>query len=137
MREGEGVETFYNGEKYVGQYRADSRHGLGSAYYRSGQLKYVGEWREGSPHGNGTYLALNGDRYEGQFRRGVITGPGTITQTNGNRRVLEDSETIQFRNSPNKYLDLINTIIQYLGLENFFQKYRTFYDNFIWPNLPG
>ena len=105
--------------------------------YRSGQLKYVGQWREGSPHGNGTYLALNGDKYEGQFRRGVITGPGTITQTNGNTRVLEDSETIQFRNSPNKYLDFINTILQYLGLENFFQKYRTFYDNFIWPNLPG
>ena len=119
-------------------YRADSRDGLGSAYYKSGQLKYVGEWREGSPEGNGTYLALNGDKYEGRFRRGVITGPGKITQTNGNSRVLEDSETIQFRNSnSNKYLDLINTLLQYLGLENFFQKYRTFYDNFIWPNLPG
>ena len=99
---------------------------------------YVGEWREGSPEGAGTYLALNGDKYEGKFRRGVITGPGTITQTNGNSRVLEDSQTIQFRNSnSNKYLDLINTLLQYLGLEDFFQKYRTFYDNFIWPNLPG
>ena len=98
----------------------------------------MGEWRGGSPEGNGTYLALNGDKYEGMFRRGVITGPGTITQTNGNRRVLEDSETIQFRNSTsNKYLDLISTLMQFLGLENFFQKYRTFYNNFIWPYLPG
>ena len=64
---------------------------------------------------------------------------GTITETNGKVRHLEDSESIQFRNNDysNKYLDLITTILQYLGLQNFFEKYRTFYNNFIWPNLPG
>ena len=114
------------------------RQGLGSAYYRTGQLKYVGEWWGGSPHGNGTYVALNGDKYQGGFRRGVISGPGTITETNGNTRIIGDSESIQFRNSnSNKYLELINSLVIYLGLENFFEKYRTFYDNFVRPNLPG
>ncbi len=40
----------------------------GTAYYPNGQVKYVGEWKDGSPNGNGTYLALNGDRYVGMFR---------------------------------------------------------------------
>ena len=27
MRDGEGIETFYNGEKYVGDYREDNKEG--------------------------------------------------------------------------------------------------------------
>ena len=27
MRDGQGIETFYTGEKYIGGYRADRRHG--------------------------------------------------------------------------------------------------------------
>ena len=46
-REGHGIETFHNGEKYVGQYLGDRREGLGTAYYSNGQLKYVGEWNSG------------------------------------------------------------------------------------------
>ena len=118
--------------------QGDVRQGLGSAYYRTGQLKYVGEWWAGSPHGNGTYLALNGDRYQGGFTRGVITGPGTVSETNGRVRRVGQSEGIQFRdNNHNKYSKLVSTISTYLGLDSFFEKYRTFYNNFIWPNLPG
>ena len=136
-RDGHGIETFYTGERYVGQYSGDQRHGHGTAYYNTGQVKYTGQWVEGSPHGNGTYLALNGDRYVGGFRRGVIVGPGTIYEVNGNIRFVQDNESIEFRNASNKYLDLIQTVIEFLGLGDFLQKYRTFYNDFIWPNLPG
>ena len=30
--------------------------------------------------GNGTYIALNGDKYTGGFRRGTVVGPGVITK---------------------------------------------------------
>ena len=74
---------------------------------------------QGRPHGNGTYVALNGDRYEGGFRNGVVTGPGTIFEVNGNIRFVKDSETITFRNSGNKYVKLINDIVDFLGMRNF------------------
>ena len=45
------VQVFSSGERYVGQYRGDSRQGLGTAYYPSGQVKYTGAWDQGSPHG--------------------------------------------------------------------------------------
>ena len=49
----------------------------------------MGHWDNGSPHGNGTYLALNGDKYIGGFRRGLIVGPGTIYEVNGNIRFVQ------------------------------------------------
>ena len=136
-RHGTGIESYYTGERYVGQYSGDQRHGLGTAYYSNGQVKYTGTWVGGSPHGNGTYVALNGDRYVGGFRRGVIVGPGTIYEVNGNLRFVEDNESIEFRNASNQYWDLFQTVIQFFGLGNFFEKYRAFYNDIIWPNLPG
>ena len=137
QRHGDGIEIFSSGDRYVGQYENDTRHGLGTAYYPSGQLKYVGQWYVGSPHGNGTYVALNGDKYVGSFRQGTIVGPGTIYQVDGNIRFIQDDESIQFRNASNKYWDLLVSIIDVMGLSNFFQKYRSFYNNVLYPMLPG
>ena len=50
--------------RFVGEYVDDLQEGSGTAYYSSGAVKYVGEWSRGSPHGNGTYIALNGDRWD-------------------------------------------------------------------------
>ena len=137
QRQGQGIEIFATGERYVGQYEGDLQNGVGTAYYGNGAVKYVGEWLGGSPHGNGTYVALNGDRYEGNFRKGVITGPGTIYETNGNIRFLQVDQGIEFRNASNKYMDLIYTIVSFLGLDKFLEKYRNFYRNIILPNIPG
>ena len=50
------IQVFSTGERYVGQYRGDSRQGLGTAYYTSGQVKYTGHWDQGSPHGESQLL---------------------------------------------------------------------------------
>ena len=41
------------------------------------------------------------------------------------------------RTSTNKYWELVVTMAGYLGLDNFFSKYRSLYNNFISPLLPG
>ena len=51
MRDGEGIETFYNGEKYVGAYREDNKEGQ------------VGNKREGNydrPTGQPTNRPIHG-----------------------------------------------------------------------------
>jgi len=121
--------------RYVGEYVEDLQEGSGTAYYSSGAVKYVGEWSRGSPHGNGTYIALNGDRYVGGFLKGVVAGPGTVYETNGNIRFVEQDETIEFRSQANKYLKLLKTISDYLGISEFFQKYFDLYNNVILPKI--
>ena len=39
MRDGEGIETFYNGEKYVGDYREDNKEGQVKQFYRNNNLR--------------------------------------------------------------------------------------------------
>jgi hypothetical protein len=153
-RDGAGIETFWTGERYVGDYRADLQEGQGTAYYATGQVKYVGEWRGGSPHGNGTYIALNGDRwgvnirtsvqfllsrYVGGFRAGVVVGPGAVYETNGNIRFLQHDQTIQFRSQANKYIQLVRSLTDYIGLSDriskFLQKYFDFYNDYLLPTL--
>ena len=49
---GKGIETFPNGEKYVGRWKDDKRNGQGTSTYPDGG-KYVGRWKDGNPW-NGT-----------------------------------------------------------------------------------
>ena len=51
MRNGQGIEIFHNGERYIGEYAADKQNGLGTSYYANGNIKYMGTWLNGTPHG--------------------------------------------------------------------------------------
>lgn len=42
-REGLGVYTYANGDKYDGEWRGNTKHGKGYFYYNNGEL-YMGEW---------------------------------------------------------------------------------------------
>jgi hypothetical protein len=64
-----------------------------------------------------------------------VTGPGTIVETNGNIRQLRNNEGLAIRTQANKYMELISTIIDYLGLGSFFQKYVDFVANLQLPKL--
>ena len=71
----------------------------------------------------------------GLFRRGVVTGPGTIYETNGNVRNLGDNESLSLRTEVNKYMQLITTLLDYLGLTRMVQNYVDFVSNLQLPKL--
>jgi hypothetical protein len=73
-----GTLTSANGDKYVGEYRDDKRHGQGTSTYAKGD-KYVGEFRDDKKHGQGIYSFANGDKYVGEFRDNKRHGQGTYT----------------------------------------------------------
>ena len=45
--------------------------------------KYVGEFKDDKKHGKGTYLFLDGDKYVGEFKDDKKTGKGTYTFASG------------------------------------------------------
>jgi hypothetical protein len=92
-RHGQGTYTFANGNKYVGEYRDGKRHGQGTYTLANGD-KYVGEFRDGKAHGQGTYFSLadnqwKGDKYVGEYMDGKAHGQGTYTLANGDKYVGE------------------------------------------------
>ena len=78
-----------NGNKYVGNFHRDMKHGQGRIIYKlpqggAGKLSYQGEWFENQFHGRGRefYRMKCGlERvYDGQFERGVRNGFGILTE---------------------------------------------------------
>jgi len=68
-----GTYTFADGDKYVGEWRDDKRHGQGTYTFASGS-KYVGEFRDSEKNGQGTYTFADGDKYVGEYRDGKSHG---------------------------------------------------------------
>ena len=83
-----GTFTSTNGNKYVGEYKDDKRHGQGTATFANGN-KYVGEWRDGNFNGQGTLTLADGDKYVGEFRDNKYHGQGTLTFADGTKYVGE------------------------------------------------
>ena len=54
-----GERSFPNGNKYVGEFVANKRHGQGTLTFADGG-KYVGEWLDDSRHGQGVVFASDG-----------------------------------------------------------------------------
>jgi hypothetical protein len=61
---GQGTNTWSNGDKYVGEWTNFKRNGRGTSTYADGG-KYVGEYRYGKKHGQGTYTSADGRVKEG------------------------------------------------------------------------
>jgi hypothetical protein len=83
-----GSITFPSGQKYVGEFRDNKRHGQGAYTDSKGNI-YVGEFREGKENGQGTITFVNGDKHIGEFRDGKRHGQGTGTSASGAKYVGE------------------------------------------------
>ena len=77
LRDGEGTNSWPNGESYTGQFKSDLYHGKGSYIYADG-ASYVGNFFQGQFEGKGVITYKNGDRYEGDVQRWVENGIGTM-----------------------------------------------------------
>ncbi len=88
-----GTYLHFNGDKYVGEYKNNKRHGLGSYYYYADGVNkgdvYTGEYKDNKKHGQGTYTFSTGDKYEGEYKNGKRHGQGTYTYPNGDKYVGE------------------------------------------------
>ena len=61
------------GDKYVGSFKDDYKHGQGTLTHPSG-TKYVGEWKDDEMHGKGTISTLDGIELKGIFVDGELVG---------------------------------------------------------------
>ena len=81
------------GNKYVGHFKDDLRHGQGPYYYEANDewkgSKYVGNWENGLRHGQGTFTHGNGNTYVGEWWVHRRHGQGTYTWANGDKYVGE------------------------------------------------
>ena len=82
-KNGYGVLLYANnGNRYVGMFENDMRHGDGTLFYQSGE-KYNGSWEKGNVHGKGTYHWPNGDSYQGYWTNGKRDGKGQLYSIRG------------------------------------------------------
>ena len=73
-----GTWTFENGQKYVGEFKHNKRHGQGTFTKVNGD-KYMGDFKDGVPDGQGIFVLVDGGKHEGEWRDGKRHGPGTHT----------------------------------------------------------
>ena len=86
-----GTYTFFDGRKYVGEFRDDKRNGQGTFTYPNGEEAgiYVGEFRDGKRNGEGTYTWRSGWKFVGEWKDGKPNGQGTVTMPDGTKYVGE------------------------------------------------
>ena len=77
-----GTFNYTSGDKYVGEWRDDKRHGQGTFTFVDGN-KYVGAYKDGLRNGQGTMTFYNGDKYVGAYKDDKAHGRGTYTFANG------------------------------------------------------
>ena len=83
---GQGVYTWADGTKYVGQYKDGEFNGQGTYTWPDGR-KYVGQWKDQSANGQGTFTWPGGGKYVGQYKDDKRNGKGTYTYLDGRKYV--------------------------------------------------
>ncbi len=66
--------VYEGGERYVGQFRAGVKHGLGELYFKNND-KFVGEWVNDHVCGTGKLLYADGNLYDGQWLDDMVKVP--------------------------------------------------------------
>lgn len=85
MRNGDGtLHRPDSGAKYVGQFKGDVFHGVGSQTWPDGS-SYDGQWKLGQKHGTGDYMNADGLMYSGQWDSGKRHGQGMQEYANGDK----------------------------------------------------
>ena len=94
----EGILTFANGTRYIGEFNEGMPNGQGKLIYTNG-AQYEGQVRDGLPNGQGAYLYSNGTHHSGQFLNGLPNGKGTLTLPDGSQFAGEfkDGKWVQKR----------------------------------------
>ena len=82
-----GTINLNNGDKYVGEFKDDKKHGQGTYTFSDGE-NYIGEYKDDIKHGQGTYTfgknsEWAGDKYVGEFKDDIKHGQGTYTYADG------------------------------------------------------
>ena len=93
MKDGQGVKTWPNGDRYEGGFVDDRKQGHG--VYRWGRgpwqgERYEGEFAHDKRNGEGTYRYASGDVYTGEWKDDVPTGAPTPMML-AQRRFHEES----------------------------------------------
>jgi hypothetical protein len=84
LRQGKGVFTLANGNRYDGDFLDDKRTGKGFFTWINGD-KYEGDFVDGKRTGKGVITWPIGSRYEGDFVDDKRTGKGIMTWPSGSR----------------------------------------------------
>lgn len=80
---GNGIFSYSNGDKYVGEFKNSMFNGKGTYTSSIGILTV--NWVDNVPNGSGTFKAYKGDKYVGDFKNGLQHGLGTYTYPNGEK----------------------------------------------------
>lgn len=78
--------VFSDGATYLGQWRGNTRHGLGMMRWRDGAV-YKGQWRDNRADGKGQLQHVSGDVYCGEWRENVTHGVGVYYHRNAKKEV--------------------------------------------------
>mmetsp|Transcript_32380 Transcript_32380/g.36722 ORF Transcript_32380/g.36722 Transcript_32380/m.36722 type:complete len:601 (-) Transcript_32380:108-1910(-) len=93
LPDGRGVTVYPSGSKYVGDHKANGRHGFGVFTWADGR-KFEGNWVE-NEYDVGIYTYANGDVYEGMFQGAVKQGKAKYTWSNGDTYEGEYVENVK------------------------------------------
>ena len=93
MKDGHGVKTWPNGDRYEGSFVDDEKQGEGTYTWGRGRWqgdRYRGEYENDKRNGYGVYHYANGDVYKGQWKDDVPIGAPTPMML-AQRRFREES----------------------------------------------
>ena len=89
-----GTFTYPDGNKYVGEWKNDKKHGQGT-YAEADGSKYVGEWKDGIRYGQGTQTYADGRVAEGIFENNNFLYAKKLSPTVTAKKSPEPSSQVQ------------------------------------------
>lgn len=105
IKQGKGITSTINGERYEGVYEGNKRHGFGWQFWENGDF-YRGQWKRDQMQGIGQYFYFNGDVYTGLFAENVAHhNKGCLEWANGDVYVGDFSEGRRTGNGTLKLFD--------------------------------